>query len=101
MVLVTRSRVPAESPVEEAQRAHFTVDGHNHIPTDREITIPFATCSGPGCSTRQYAYDEIDTSDHWFYPLVACCSSQTKTVYGTIPYETGWKSQGVQVTVTP
>lgn len=92
---------PNSQTVGNAQRATFEINGHNYVPADRSITVPYATCSGPGCSTNTTASDAVDKTYHWFYPLIACCSTQTKTVYGTIYYETGWQSEGVSLTVTP
>lgn len=81
---------PSDPGVSEA---FFTLKGNDTVAAVRRLTVPFTTCSA--CRRNTYA-NQSGMSFHYFTPL-GC--SQTKDVYGTIEYPTGWKTDGVKVTV--
>jgi hypothetical protein len=70
--------------------------GSATIPAARDITVPFATCSASQCQRITYVPSQAGTSYHTFAPL-GC--DQSRTVWGTIMYNTGWVNDSATVQI--
>lgn len=77
-------------------RASFTITGSTAVPADREVTVPFSTCSNCG-DTRIRVQQGQGNTQHWYYPL--SCNGPSTTVYGTVYYPSGSKSDSATVTI--
>ena len=77
-------------------QVNLFLDGSRTIAAAREITVPFATCSAYQCETIVHVGATTGTSRHAFAPL-GC--DQSRTVWGTVKYGTGWVNDSATVQI--